>query len=154
MWKLDHKWGWGLKIWCFQIVMLEKTLESPLDSKEIKWVNPKENQPWILIRRTDVEAEVPIFGHLMWRTDSLEKTLMLGETESKRRGWQRIRWLDGITDSMDMSLSKLWEMVKDREVWPGTVHGVTKTQTWLRDWTTTGSRSSPDGCKGHVARSF
>ena len=85
--------------------------------------------------RTDPEAETPIFGHLMWRTDSLEETLMLGEIESKKRGWQRMRWLDGITDSKDMSLSKLWEMVKDREAWPGTVHGVTKTQTRLRDWT-------------------
>ena len=86
--------------------MLEKTLESPLDCKEIQPVNPKGNQSWIFIRRTDAEAEAPYFGHLLWRADSLEKPLMLGKIEGRRRrGRQRMRWLDGITDSMDMSLS-------------------------------------------------
>ena len=106
----NHKEGWMLKNWCFWTVVLEKTLESPLDCQEIKPVNPKGNQPWIPIGRTDAEAEAPILWPLMQRTDSSEKTLMLGKTEGRRRrGRQRMRQLDGITDSMGMNLSKLWE---------------------------------------------
>ena len=104
--------------------------------KDIKLVNPKGNQSWIFIVRTDAEA--PIHWHLMQRAYSLEKNLMLGKIEGRRRrGWQRIKWLDSIIDPMDMSLSILWEMVKDRKTWCAVVHGVTESWMWLSDWTTT-----------------
>ena len=115
MWELDHKAGWAPKDWCLWIVVLEKTFESPLNSKEIKPVNPKGNPSWIFIGRTDAETEAPIFGYLMWRANSLEKTLTLEKIESRRRwGWQRMRWLDGITDSIYMSWSDLRETVKGK----------------------------------------
>ena len=142
--ELVRKEGWGLEHWCFRIVVLEKTLESALDSKEIKQVNPRGNQPWIFIGRTDAELKLQYFGHLMGRANSLENSLMLGKIEgTRRRGQQKMRWLESITDSMDTNLSKVRETVGQGSM-ATTVHGsnkesntIAKSRTQLISWTTT-----------------
>ena len=123
MWELDHKEGWVLKNWCFRIVVMEKTLESHLDNREIKPANPKGNQLWVVTGRTDAEAEAPV----LWPPEA--KSWFIGKDPDAGKDWRQKKWLNSITDSVDMNLSKLWEVVEGRGAWCAAVHGVTESDT-------------------------